>query len=105
MRVLSAGTRPQPQVAEGALTALRLAGLPVDGLCPKHVDSLLAEPVDLVVSVCDSARESCPVFPRQVRHLHLPFPDPHGLPLAAFIAVRDDIRARLVPAVRAALPP
>ena len=61
------------------------------------------EEIDLVVSVCDHARESCPVFPRPVRRLHVGFHDPHGEPLASFIQVRDDIRARLVPAVRDAL--
>ena len=103
VRGLSAGAVPQPQVAEGAIEALKLAGLPTDGLYPKAVDSLLEEPIDLVVSVCDNARETCPVFPRPVRHIHVPFHDPHGEPLESFIAVRDDIRARLVPAVREAL--
>lgn len=103
VHAISAGTRPQPRVAEGALEALRLAGLPTTGLHPKNVDSLLQTPIDLVVSVCDNAKETCPVFPRPVPRLHLSFPDPHGEPLESFIAVRDDIRNRLVPAVRAAL--
>ena len=103
VRGLSAGAVPQPQVAEGAIAALKLVGLPTDGLYPKDVGSLLDEPIDLVVSVCDNARETCPVFPRPVRHIHVPFHDPHGEPLESFIAVRDDIRARLVPAVREAL--
>jgi arsenate reductase len=103
VRGLSAGTLPQARVAEGAIAALKLAGLPTDGLYPKDVDSLLDEPIDLVVSVCDNAKETCPVFPRPVKRIHVPFHDPHGEPLESFIAVRDDIRARLVPAVRAAL--
>lgn len=103
VRALSAGTAPQARVAAGALEALTLAGLPVAGLHPKTVEALLDEEIDLVVSVCDHARESCPVFPRPVRRLHVGFHDPHGEPLASFIQVRDDIRARLVPAVREAL--
>ena len=103
VRALSAGTAPQARVAAGALEALTLAGLPVAGLHPKTVEALLDEEIDLVVSVCDHARESCPVFPRPVRRLHVGFHDPHGEPLASFIQVRDDIRARLVPAVRDAL--
>lgn len=100
---ISAGTVPQPKVADGAIAALKLAGLPTEGLYPKTVDSLLDEPIDLVVSVCDNAKETCPVFPRPVKRIHVPFHDPHGEPLESFVAVRDDIRARLVPAVRAAL--
>lgn len=103
VRALSAGTQPQPAVAAGALEALRLAGLPTEGLHPKTVEAVMGEPIDLVVSVCDNARETCPVFPRPVPRLHLPFHDPHGEPLASFIAVRDDIQQRLVVAVREAL--
>lgn len=103
VHAISAGTQPQPQVAEGAIAALQLAGLPCDGLHPKGIDAVLDQPIDLVVTVCDHARESCPVFPRPIRRLHVGFPDPHGAALSAFIAVRDDIRTRLVPAVRTAL--
>ena len=103
VRGLSAGTRPQPKVADGAIEALQLAGLPVDGLHPKDVEAVSAEAIDLVVTVCDNAKESCPIFPRPVPRLHLPFHDPHGEPLESFIQVRDDIRARLIPAVRSAL--
>ncbi|NNM56466.1 arsenate reductase ArsC [Acidocella sp.] len=103
VRVLSAGTRPQPKVADGAIAALQEAGLPTDGLYPKDVDVVMNEPIDLVVTVCDNAKETCPVFPRPVPREHIAFHDPHGEPLESFIRVRDDIRARLVPAVREAL--
>lgn len=103
VRALSAGTRPQPKVADGAIAALAQAGLPTDGLYPKDVEAVMDEAIDLVVTVCDNAQESCPVFPKPVPRLHLPFHDPHGEPLESFLAVRDDIRARLVPAVRDAL--
>jgi arsenate reductase len=103
VRALSAGTRPQPKVADGAIAALKEAGLPADGLYPKDVDAVMNEAIDLVVTVCDNARETCPVFPRPVKSIHLPFHDPHGEPLESFITVRDDIRARLIPAVKEAL--
>jgi arsenate reductase len=103
VRALSAGTRPQPKVADGAIEALRLADLPTDGLYPKDIDAVFDENIDLVVTVCDNAKETCPVFPRPVPSIHLPFHDPHGEPLDSFVRVREDIRARLVPAVRQAL--
>lgn len=103
VRALSAGTFPQPKVADGAIEALTLAGLPTAGLHPKAIDAVLNEHIDLVVTVCDNAKESCPIFPRPVPRIHLPFHDPHGEPIESFIAVRDDIRARLVPAVFQAL--
>lgn len=103
VRAVSAGVSPQPQVAAGAIEALQLADLPVAGLSPKAVDVFLDEPLDLVVTVCNNAREICPVFPRSVPAIHLPFHDPQGEALESFIAVRDDIRARLIPAVQTVL--
>ena len=103
VRALSAGTLPQPKVADGAIEALKAAGLPTAGLHPKTIDAVIDEPIDLVVTVCDNAKESCPIFPRAVPRVHIPFHDPHGEPLESFIKVRDDIRARLIPLVRSTL--
>lgn len=64
---------------------------------------MLNERINLVVTVCDNAKEACPVFPCPVPRIHLPFHDPHGEPLESFMRVRDDIRVRLIPAVRNAL--
>ena len=100
---LSAGTMPQPKVAVGAIEALKLAGLPTAGLYPKDIDAVIHEPIDLVVTVCNNAHEACPIFPKPVPRIHLPFHDPHGEPLESFVQVRDDIRSRLIPAVRDAL--
>jgi arsenate reductase len=103
VHALSAGTQPQPKVADGAIEALRRAAYPVDGLYPKDLNAVLDQAIDLVVTVCDNAKETCPIFPRPVPRIHLPFHDPHGEALGSFEAVRDDIRARLIPAVRAAM--
>ena len=103
VRALSAGTSPQPKVADNALEALRLANLPTVALYTKDVTAVMNEPIDLVVTVCDNAKESCPIFPRPVPSIHLPFHDPHGEPLESFMRVRDEIRAQLLPAVRQSL--
>lgn len=103
VRGISAGTSPQPNVADGAIKALKLAGLPTEGLFPKTVEDVMEENIDLVVSVCDNAKETCPTFPKPVKRIHVGFHDPHGESLESFLSVRDDIRARLVPAVREAL--
>lgn len=103
VRGISAGTEPQPKVADGAIEALQLAGLDTAGLYPKDIQAVMEEPIDLVVTVCDKANETCPLFPRPVKRIHVPFHDPHGEPLESFIKVRDEIRARLIPAVREAL--
>jgi arsenate reductase len=64
-------------------------------------------PWDLVVTVCDSALEACPAFPRLVEKVHVSFLDPAGAEgsdeekMTVFRRVRDEIRDRLVPEVRA----
>lgn len=103
VRALSAGTHPQPGIAEGALRALELGGISTEGLYAKDVDAVVDESIDLVVTVCHNAKESCPIFPRALKTIHLPFHDPHGEPLESFVRVRDEIRVRLIPAVREAL--
>lgn len=103
VKAVSAGIKPQPQVAAGAIEALKLAGLATESLYPKDMTRFLDQTIDLIVTVCDNAQEACPIFPQPVPKLHLPFHDPHGESLESFIQVRDDIRVRLVPAVQAAL--
>jgi arsenate reductase len=100
VRAMSAGTRPQPKVADGAIAALQQAGIATDGLYPKDVDAVMNEPIDLVITVCDNAKEACPIFPRPIPSVHMPFHDPHGEPLESFLKVRDEIRAKLVPEVQ-----
>jgi arsenate reductase len=100
VRALSAGTRPQPKVADGAIAALKADGMDTEGLYPKDVEAVMNENINLVVTVCDNARETCPIFPKPVPAIHMPFHDPHGEPLESFIQVRDEIRARLIPELR-----
>jgi arsenate reductase len=100
VRALSAGIAPQAKVADGAIAALGLIDLPTDNLYPKDIDAVINEHIDLVVTVCDNAKEACPIFPRAVSSIHLPFHDPHGESLASFIRVRDEIRHVLVDRVK-----
>ena len=76
-------------------------GIDISGHRSKSVDEFLDAPPDLLITVCDSARETCPVFPAAVERLHWPFDDPaavEGSPdarLAAFRRIRDEIHARI----------
>ena len=100
VKAISAGTSPGPKVADGAIEALKLADISTEGLYPKNVDAVMNDVIDLVVTVCDNARETCPVFPRPVPSIHMPFHDPHGEPLESFLQVRDEIRSRLLPELK-----
>lgn len=99
VHAISAGTRPQHKVADGALAALQQAGVSVAGLYPKDVDAVIHNTIDLVVTVCDNAKEACPIFPRPIPSVHLPFHDPHGEALESFVQVLNEIRAQLLPEV------
>ena len=100
IRALSAGTNPGPKVADGAIAALQQLGVNTTGLHPKTVDAVMDESIDLVVTVCDNAKETCPVFPKPIKSIHMPFHDPHGEPLESFMCVRDQIRDQLLPEIK-----
>jgi arsenate reductase len=72
----SAGTTPAERVNPGALEALAKAGIPWQGQAPRRVDGLESADWDLVVTVCDDARESCPIFPAGPIMVHWGMPDP-----------------------------
>jgi arsenate reductase len=102
----SAGTAPAAQVHPLAVRAMAEAGVDISGGKPEHVGVYLDQQWDLVVTVCDSAKETCPVFPRPVEKIHVSFFDPAAAEgtdeekLAVFRRVRDEIRDRLIPEVR-----
>jgi arsenate reductase len=103
----SAGTSPAEHVHPLAVQVMAEVGIDISGRAPQHVDRFVREPWDLVVTVCDSAAETCPVFPGAVERVHVSFPDPalapgpEGERLAVFRRVRDDIRSRLLEALKA----
>ena len=103
----SAGTAPAARVHPLAVRAMAEAGVDISGGRPEHVGVYLDQPWDLVVTVCESAQETCPAFPRPVPKLHIPFFDPalaegtDDEKMAVFRRVRDEIRGRLVPEVGA----
>jgi arsenate reductase len=105
VEVASAGTHPAEAVHPLAVEAMAEAGVDIAGQKPKHVDLFVGESWDLVITVCDSAKEECPFFPGGKEQLHISFPDPvlatgtKEQRLEVYRRVRDDIRARLVPEI------
>jgi arsenate reductase len=100
LAVFSAGTRPSV-VNPFAIAVMRERGIDISGQRSKHLDEFRAQPFDYVITVCDSAAETCPVFPGRARRIHWSFPDPAAVAgsdaerQVAFRQVRDAIEVRL----------
>src|SRR5215468_2550832 len=76
--VESAGTKPGVVRPEG-ITVMRDLGIDISGHRSKHVDELQGQHFDYVITVCDNARETCPVFFGESQKLHHDFEDPAAL--------------------------
>ena len=72
----SAGSQPAAQVNPFAIEALRDAGIDWRGRRPRGIDDLVTGNWDIVITVCDNAREACPVFPGQPALAHWGMEDP-----------------------------
>ena len=98
LKVYSAGTEPGEKVHPKAIQVMAEKGIDLNGGYPKPVNEFIKTPFDYVITVCDGARESCPVFTGKVEHrLHIGFDDPAEATgtekeiLSVFKRVRDEI--------------
>ena len=98
--VESAGTKPGI-VRPEAIAAMKELGIDISGHRSKHVDEFEGQHFDYVITVCDNARESCPLFFRAEKRLHESFDDPaslngsEGERLSLFRRVRGEMREYL----------
>jgi arsenate reductase len=98
--VASAGTNPS-EVRREAISVMREVGIDISGQRSKNVAEFDGQRFDVVLTVCDNAREHCPVFVGVARRLHRDFEDPAAVRgteperLAAFRRVRDELRRYL----------
>jgi arsenate reductase (thioredoxin) len=97
--VCSAGTEPAARVNQTAVKVMQEVGLDISQHKPKLVDIYLKDEWDYVITVCDDAKETCPVFIGKVKHrLHMGFKDPSHATgtdeyvLSEFRRVRDEIK-------------
>jgi arsenate reductase (thioredoxin) len=98
--VFSAGTKPT-SVRPEAIAVMRELGIDISGHRSKSVDEFTGQNFDYVLTVCDNAKESCPIFPGAAAMLHHNFEDPAAWQgseeerLSVFRRVRDEIRQYL----------
>lgn len=100
-QAFSAGSNPAGYVHRLAVKAMDELGIDLSGHRSKHLNEFQGELFDLVVTVCDSAKESCPFFPGAKEMLHWPFVDPAHAEgtddekLVVFKKVRNQIRQKI----------
>jgi len=98
--VSSAGTQPSI-VRPEAIAVMAELGIDISGHRSKHVREFEGQAFDYVITVCDNAKESCPVFPGNTQRIHWSVPDPAAVDgsgqerLLAFRRVRDSLAERL----------
>jgi len=103
--VESAGTKPSHVRAE-AIAAMREIGIDISCHRSKSVDEFAGQAFDFVITVCDNARESCPVFPAVTQRINWGLDDPAAVQgseevrLAAFRRIRDELRGKLLDFIR-----
>jgi arsenate reductase len=96
-QAVSAGTKPAGYVHPKALAALDEIGIQLEGRS-KSVDEFRNKEFDLVVTVCDSAAEECPIWLGIGKRIHHSFPDPAKTDnIEDFRSVRDDIERQIIP--------
>ena len=92
--VFSAGTRPVG-LNSNAVIAMGEIGIDISGHRSTSVDEFAGQQFDYVITVCDNAKESCPIFPGAITGIHHSFEDPAAAPvhqqLPVFRKVRDEI--------------
>lgn len=99
--VFSAGTHPS-RVRPEAITIMNEIGIDISRHRSKSIDEFLGQDLDTVITVCENAKESCPVFPGKTQRLHWPFEDPASVAGTeeqrkdAFRKTRDRIHGRIM---------
>lgn len=99
--VYSAGIKPKSEVNPFAIDVLNEKGIPTEGLYPKLIGEMVNRDFDLVVTVCDNARQSCPHFPGAKKMEHWSLIDPAAFQgtyeeiLFKFREARDEIERRI----------
>jgi arsenate reductase len=99
----SSGVKASGRVNPNAKKVLEQHGIWNEKYHSKTIDTILDQAYDLVVTVCDHANETCPMFPKPVKKIHIGFEDPDGKAFSAFEKTYEEIERELLPKVQKAL--
>ncbi len=99
----SSGVKASGRVNPNAKKVLEQEGIWRDSYHSKTLDTVIDNDYDLVVTVCGHAQETCPMFPKPVKTIHVGFEDPDGKEYAAFEETLAEIRGELLPKIQKVL--
>jgi len=99
----SSGVKASGRVNPNAKKVLEQEGIWRDSYHSKTLDTVIDNDYDLIVTVCGHAQETCPMFPKPVKTIHIGFEDPDGKDFEAFEETLAEIRAELLPIVEKVL--
>ncbi|MCD6173357.1 MAG: arsenate reductase ArsC [Sulfurimonas sp.] len=103
IEAFSCGVAPSGKVNPHAKKVLEMHGMWDDKYYSKHLDEVINIDFDLVVTVCSHANETCPVFPKSAKVIHVGFEDPDGKEFEAFIDTYKEIEEILLSEVKKGL--
>jgi len=95
----SSGVKASGRVNPNAKKVLEIEGIWRDKYYSKTLDTVIDNDYDLVVTVCGHAQETCPMFPKPVKTIHVGFEDPDGKTYEAFEETLKEIKNKLLPIV------
>lgn len=99
----SSGVKASGRVNPNAQKLLEQKGIWKEEYHSKTIDKVLDNEYDLVVTVCDHANETCPMFPHATKIIHVGFEDPDGKDFDAFLNTYEEIETVLLPKVKETL--
>jgi len=99
----SSGVAPSGRVNPNAIKILQEHECWSDEYHSKYIDAVIDIEFDLIVTVCDHAKENCPIFPSPIPTVHIGFEDPDGREYRAFVETYEQIESILLPKVEAIL--
>ncbi|OPX26805.1 MAG: low molecular weight phosphatase family protein [Campylobacteraceae bacterium 4484_166] len=98
----SSGVKASGNINSNAKKVLILNGIWDEKYHSKTIDKIIDEDFDLIVTVCDDAKESCPTFAKPVKKIHIGFADPSGKEFDAFVDTYEKIEKVLLPEIKKA---
>lgn len=103
IQAFSAGVKANGKVNPYAKEVLEKNGIWKDEYYSKTIDDIIDNDFDLIVTVCDNAKESCPIFPKKTKTIHIGFDDPDGKEFKEFEKTYNEIEKTLLAKVKEAI--